>query len=150
VRPSLSVALPRWRGSTDLFFLEGNVVVSCCGSGLRTRLPAGHFSPAFLPVIPRTEQDNVPSDKARSGTRWPWLFLATFLWALANYAEAFSYLVLNTIWLKSDMEGVVLESGVDRWLWVCLGTFLAVLAARLLLKPARRAVHNTLRPNRIK
>src|SRR6266852_7651526 len=42
--------------------LEGNVVVSYRGSGLRTRSPSGHFSTAFLPVIPRTEQDNVPSD----------------------------------------------------------------------------------------
>lgn len=80
-----------------------------------------------------------PARSGSSGTRWPWLFLATFFWALANYAEAFSYLVLNTIWPKSDMESVVLESGVSRWLWVCLGTFLAVLAAKLLLKPARKA-----------
>jgi len=42
--------------------LERNIVLGHCGSGLRTRLPASHFSPAFLPVIPRTEQDNVPSD----------------------------------------------------------------------------------------
>src|SRR5262245_30719094 len=31
-----------------------------------------------------------------------WLFVALFLWALANYAEASSYLVFNTAWLKSD------------------------------------------------
>jgi hypothetical protein len=29
-------------------------------------LLAGHFSPAFLPVVPRTEQDNVPSDNLYS------------------------------------------------------------------------------------
>ena len=42
--------------------LEGNVVVSYCGSGLRTRSPAGRFSRAFLPVVPRTEQNDVPRD----------------------------------------------------------------------------------------
>ena len=42
--------------------LEWNVVVSYCGSWFRTRLPAGYFSLAFVPVIPRTEQDNVPGD----------------------------------------------------------------------------------------
>lgn len=31
--------------------------------------------------------------------------------------EAFSYLVLNTIVLKSDMKTVVYESGVSRWVW---------------------------------
>jgi hypothetical protein len=29
-----------------------------------------------------------------------WWFVALFLWALANYAEAYSYLVLNTAWLS--------------------------------------------------
>jgi len=71
--------------------------------------------------------------------RWPWLFLVTFFWALANYAEAFSYLVLNTIWLKSDMSDVVLESRVSRWPWLAAGVLLAVLAARWLRQPARRA-----------
>jgi len=44
-----------------LSVLEGNVV-SYCGSGLRTRLSAWHLSAAFLPVVPRAEQDNVPGD----------------------------------------------------------------------------------------
>jgi hypothetical protein len=66
-------------------------------------------------------------------------FVAAFVWALANYAEAFSYLVLNAILLKSDMETVVTESGVSRWVWLAAGSALAVAFARALRKPARRA-----------
>src|ERR1700688_2376508 len=47
-------------------FLEGNVVVSYRRGGLRAALFAGHFSAGFLPIVPRTEQDNVPSDNLRS------------------------------------------------------------------------------------
>jgi hypothetical protein len=71
--------------------------------------------------------------------RLHWVFLATFVWALANYSEAFSYLVLNTLWLKSDMSTVVAESGVSRWIWFAAGSVLGGLLARWLLHPARHA-----------
>jgi hypothetical protein len=63
-----------------------------------------------------------------------WWFVALFLWALANYAEAFSYLVLNTAWLKSDMKTLVMESGINRWILFVQGLLLAA-AATWLLKP---------------
>jgi hypothetical protein len=65
--------------------LEWNVVVSYCGSSLRTRLPAGHFSPAFLPAIPRTEQDNVPSDNLGS------IFLSAVLPAFPGRCLQFAF-----------------------------------------------------------
>ncbi len=68
-----------------------------------------------------------------------WLFVGTVFWALANYAEAFSYLVLNTLWLSSDMNMVVLESGVDRWLWLAFGLAAAVFVWKWLLGPLRSA-----------
>jgi hypothetical protein len=67
--------------------------------------------------------------------RW---FAATLLWALANYAEAFSYLVFNTLWLKSDMAGVVAATGISRWIWLGVGTFGAGLIARALSPVARK------------
>jgi hypothetical protein len=73
---------------------------------------------------------------------WPkssWLFIASFFWALANYAEAFSYLVLNTAWLKSDMLTVVQESGVNHWIWFAGGCLLGAAVAYLLRKPALQA-----------
>jgi len=64
VCPSLSVALPRVEVSTDLSVLERNVVRGYRGGRLRAGLFAGHFSPGFLPIVPRTEQDNVPGESA--------------------------------------------------------------------------------------
>jgi hypothetical protein len=61
-----------------------------------------------------------------------WWFVALFFWALANYAEAFSYLVLNTAWLKSDMKALVMESGINRWILFVLGLLLAVAMAWML------------------
>src|SRR6266852_2517097 len=46
--------------------LEGNVVVSYRGGGLRAALFAGNFSAGFLSIVPRTEQDNVPRHNLRS------------------------------------------------------------------------------------
>lgn len=63
-----------------------------------------------------------------------WPFIALFFWMLANYAEAFSYLVLNTAWLKSDMEVVVTAWGVSRWIWFSLSLALAI-GLLPLLKP---------------
>jgi hypothetical protein len=53
------------------------------------------------------------------------LFMFTLFWALSNFAEAFSYLVINTAWLKSDMKTVVEDSGVNRWVWCTGGAVLA-------------------------
>ena len=68
-----------------------------------------------------------------------WGFVALFFWALANYAEAFSYLVLNTAWLKSDMETLVIESGISRWTIFLLGLVLAI-AMGWVLRPIARKV----------
>ncbi|HEX3556432.1 MAG TPA: hypothetical protein VIA62_24695 [Thermoanaerobaculia bacterium] len=72
---------------------------------------------------------------ATAGRRLGWL-AATLLWALANYAEAFSYLVLNSLWLKSDMAGVVAATGISRWIWLAAGILAGGLIARGLLLPA--------------
>jgi hypothetical protein len=69
----------------------------------------------------------------------PWLFVAVVFWALANYAEAFSYLVLNTAWLKSDMEAVVEVWGPGRWAWFAVGLAGAVVCARGLRRTLRAA-----------
>ena len=53
--------------------------------------------------------------KPATETRRTLWLAATLLWALANYAEAFSYLVLNSLWLKSDMAAVVTATGISRW-----------------------------------
>ncbi|MBW8879376.1 MAG: hypothetical protein JF614_30960 [Acidobacteria bacterium] len=67
------------------------------------------------------------------GPRRTWWLAATLLWALANYAEAFSYLVLNSLWLKSDMAGVVASTVTSRWIWFTAGILAAGLIARGLL-----------------
>ncbi len=72
------------------------------------------------------------------GEKRAWWMAATLLWALANYAEAFSYLVLNTLWLKSDMAGVVAATGVSRWAWFAAGVLGAGLIASVLLPAARK------------
>lgn len=74
---------------------------------------------------------------ARERIRWGFIF--TLLWALANAAEAFSYLVLNTLWLKADMRIVVQASGVSRWAWTAAGLVLGATVARALAGPVGRA-----------
>jgi hypothetical protein len=71
--------------------------------------------------------------------RWPWWLAATVLWSLANYAEAFSYLTLNTLWLSSDMAGVVTATGTSRWAWLAAGLLGGGLIGRGLLPQARRS-----------
>jgi hypothetical protein len=66
-----------------------------------------------------------------------WALVGFVLWGLANYAEAFSYLVLNTLILKSDMQTVVQESGVNRWVWSAAGGLGALACARALATPAQ-------------
>ena len=73
-----------------------------------------------------------------SGSGASWWFIATVLLALANYAEAFSYLVVNTLWLSSDMETVVTASHISQWVWLAVGTGLAIVVAGLLAAPVRR------------
>ena len=68
-----------------------------------------------------------------------WVLVGSVLWALANYAEAFSYLVLNTIVLKSDMKTVVYEAGVSRWAWCGAGVLGAIACARAMTAPTRSA-----------
>jgi len=76
---------------------------------------------------------------ARTAGRLRWGFIATLLVALANSAEAFSYLVLNTLWLKADMRVVVSASGISRWIWTASGLILGAVIARALARPIRRA-----------
>jgi hypothetical protein len=73
------------------------------------------------------------------GSVQAWVLAGTVFWALANYGEAFSYLVLNTLWLSSDMRTVVLASGITRWAWFALGMAGAVLVWRILRRPLRAA-----------
>lgn len=74
-----------------------------------------------------------PAGEART-----WWLAATLLWALANYAEAFSYLVLNSLWLESDMAAVVAATGISRWIWFAAGVLGAGLIASALLPVARK------------
>jgi hypothetical protein len=76
-----------------------------------------------------------PDEKAE---KQAWWLAATLLWALANYGEAFSYLVLNTLWLRSDMAGVVAATGISRWSWFAAGLLAAGLIAYGLLPAARK------------
>ena len=69
------------------------------------------------------------------------------LLALSNYAEAFSYLVLNVLWLKSDMATVVAASGLSRWLWLASGLTAATVAGFWLAGPAGRAADNLQAPH---
>jgi len=89
---------------------------------------------ALAPLVGRWWQTPPPKDSVKS-----WVLVGTVFWALANYAEAFSYLVLNTFWLSSDMTGVVFASGVSRWNWFALGAVAAVLVWRSLLGSLRAA-----------
>jgi hypothetical protein len=91
----------------------------------------------LLPVLWRSHQKVASS----------WWFVTLFFWALANYAEAFSYLVLNTAWLKSDMETLVTESGINRWIIFLVGLVLAVAMARVFRPIAQKAAAMLATPN---
>jgi hypothetical protein len=67
-----------------------------------------------------------------------WLFILTLLVALANAAEAFSYLVGNTLWLRADMRLAVGAVG-GRSIWFVAGALGAGLVAGALRRPVRRA-----------
>jgi hypothetical protein len=67
------------------------------------------------------------------------ILVAAVWWALANYAELFSYLLLNTLWLKSDMQVLVEKTGVGRWIWFTGGLLAAVWLVPVLRGCAREA-----------
>ena len=67
------------------------------------------------------------------------LYAFTVVWALGNAAEACSYLVLNTAWLKSDMALVVEDSGISRWILFSAGVALTLLFVRTHRAPVLRA-----------
>lgn len=85
--------------------------------------------------------------RSAGGEKGAWWLAATLLWALANYGEAFSYLVLNTLWLKSDMADAVAATGIARWLWFAAGTLGAGLIAWGLLPVARKTAVAMAGPN---
>jgi hypothetical protein len=88
----------------------------------------------LAPLVGRWWRPSPPA-----GTIQAWLLAGTVFWALANYGEAFSYLILNTLWLSSDMKTVVLASRVSRWVWFAAGIAAAILAWMSLLRPLRAA-----------
>jgi hypothetical protein len=59
------------------------------------------------------------------------------LLALANAAEAISYLVPNALWPRSDMAAAIAAAGVGRLPWLALGLTLGALAVRALRPPVR-------------
>ena len=77
----------------------------------------------------------LPARTPRGGVRWG--LVASVLVALANGAEALSYLVVNTLWLKTDMEIVVAAAGAGRWPWTVAGLILGAVFARALAGPVR-------------
>lgn len=78
----------------------------------------------------------LPGRTARGGIRWG--LVATLFWALANAAEALSYLVINTVWLRSDMA-VVARAGLGRWPWTAAGLLLGTIIVSALRSPVRKA-----------
>ncbi|HEX4963253.1 MAG TPA: hypothetical protein VF173_20650 [Thermoanaerobaculia bacterium] len=73
-----------------------------------------------------------------AGKTRTWWLAATLLLALANFGEAFSYLIVNSLWFKSDMRGVVEATGASRWMWFGAGILGGALVARALLPQVRR------------
>jgi len=78
----------------------------------------------------------LPARTAGGGVRWG--LVATLFWALANAAEALSYLVVNTVWLHADME-IVARAGLGRWAWTAAGLVLGVMIVWGLRRPVRKA-----------
>jgi hypothetical protein len=87
----------------------------------------------------------LPGRTARGGVRWG--LVATLLWALANAAEALSYLVINTVWLKTDMA-LVAQSGLGRGCWTFAGLVLGTVIVRGLRSPLRKAAAALATPRR--
>ncbi len=64
--------------------------------------------------------------------------LLVLLLALANAAEAFSYLLGSTLWPRADMRLVVAAVG-GRWAWFSCGVLGALLTVAALARPVRAA-----------
>jgi hypothetical protein len=79
----------------------------------------------------------LPARTASGGVRWG--LVASVLVALANGAEALSYLVVNSLWLKTDMAIVVAAAGIGRWPWTVAGLILGAVFVRALAGPIRSA-----------
>ena len=77
--------------------------------------------------------------RAAVSGRAGWILLATVWWAWANYAEAFSYLIVNTAWLTSDMKTVVVATGIGRWVWFTAGVSAASAIGWLMWRPTKWA-----------
>jgi hypothetical protein len=65
------------------------------------------------------------------------LRLFFLLLALANAAEALSYLVPNALWPRSDMATAIAAAGVGRLPWLAVGLALTAVAVRALGAPIR-------------
>jgi hypothetical protein len=70
--------------------------------------------------------------------RGDWPLVAALLFALAHAAEAFSYLVLNTVWLRADLRLAVGAVG-GRWAFLAAGLAGTLGVSRWLRRPVRAA-----------
>jgi hypothetical protein len=77
--------------------------------------------------------------------RGDWPLVAALLWALANAAEALSYLVLNTVWLRADLRLAVGAVG-GRWAFLGAGIVGAAGVSWWLRRPVRAAAERLASP----
>jgi hypothetical protein len=77
--------------------------------------------------------------------RGDWPLVATLLFALANAAEAFSYLVLNTVWLRADLRLAVGAVG-GQWAFLGAGLVGAAGISWWLRRPVRAAAERLASP----
>jgi len=89
---------------------------------------------AVAPLLGRWRQPGRTADG-----RLRWALVASLLWALANAAEALSYLTVNTLWPASDMAIVIASAGLGRWPWTAAGILLGAAIVRGLRAPLRSA-----------
>jgi hypothetical protein len=77
--------------------------------------------------------------------RGRWLLIAALLWALAHAAEALSYLVLNTVWLRADLRLAVGAVG-GRWAFLGAGLAGTLGVSWWLRRPVRAAAERLASP----
>ncbi|MEA2691011.1 MAG: hypothetical protein QOJ16_398 [Acidobacteriota bacterium] len=77
--------------------------------------------------------------------RGDWPLVATLLFALAHAAEAFSYLVLNTVWLRADLRLAVGAVG-GRWAFLGAGLAGTLGVSWWLRRPVRAAAERLASP----
>lgn len=118
-----------WAGDVDQQCLEAKGAMAL-GAVDFAGIAVNFFLLALCPIVGRWNRGKL----AASG-RAGWILLATVWWAWANYAEAFSYLIINTAWLSSDMKTVVLATAVSRWIWFTAGISGAAVIAWLMWQP---------------